>query len=96
MRGWIVPIVFLVLAVVLLCGKGGWLIAGYNTFSKDEKEKVDEKRLCRELGVLLLVLAVIKMIRLVTHFDFPAVQVSLVVVVLFFVYGGVKRKRKKK
>lgn len=46
--------------------------------------------------IVFLVLAVIKMIRLVTHFDFPAVQVSLAVVVLFFVYGGVKRKRKKK
>lgn len=96
MIGWIVPIVFLILSIILLCGKGGWLIAGYNTFTKEEKEKVDEKRLCREVGVLLLMLAIIKIIRLVIDSDFPSVQISLIVIVLFFVYGGIKKKQKKK
>ena len=45
-----------VIAVVLLCGHGADLIAGYNTASPAEKAKWDRKALCRGVGALLLVL----------------------------------------
>lgn len=38
-------VLFLVQAFLLLAGKGDMLIAGYNTASKEEREKVDIKRL---------------------------------------------------
>ncbi len=38
---------FVILGIIFLCGKGSFLIAGYNTASKVEKEKIDEKQLCR-------------------------------------------------
>ncbi|WP_099466520.1 DUF3784 domain-containing protein [Konateibacter massiliensis] len=56
---YIMAIIFTVLGIYLLTGRGGWLIAGYNTASKEEKEKYDEKKLCRSMGVLMLVIAVI-------------------------------------
>ena len=48
-----------IIAVILLMGKGSFLIAGYNT--SRNKEKYNEKRLCRVvgggLGVITLVMA---------------------------------------
>lgn len=40
---WVIGILFALLSGVLLSGRGGFLIAGYNTASKEEKEKYDEK-----------------------------------------------------
>ena len=45
---------FLLLGVIFSCGKGGSLIAGYNSSSSEEKAKYDEKALCRGAGVLVL------------------------------------------
>lgn len=47
---WGMMIVFAILAVILLAGKGGFLIAGYNTASKEKKACYDEKKLCRVVG----------------------------------------------
>ena len=49
----IVPL--LILAIFLLRGKGGFLIAGYNTMSKEDQAKYDERALCRFVGCLLIV-----------------------------------------
>lgn len=43
MLGWIIFAVFAVMGVLLWTGKGGWLIAGYNTASAEEKKKYDVK-----------------------------------------------------
>ena len=48
---------FLLLGLVFSRGKGAFLIAGYNTAPKREKEKYDEKALCRFMGKLMLALA---------------------------------------
>ena len=42
------------IALVLLSGHGGSMIAGYNTASEAEKRKYDEKALCRFVGKILL------------------------------------------
>lgn len=47
-------LVVIALAAVLLSGRGAFLIAGYNTASKKEKEKYNEKALCRFIGGILL------------------------------------------
>ena len=41
----IITLLFIALAVVILAGKGDWLIAGYNTASQQEKQQVNIKRL---------------------------------------------------
>ena len=50
-------ILFIVLAVVLLIGKGDNLIAGYNTASEDEKKKVDIQRLRQLMAVMMVITA---------------------------------------
>ena len=47
---WGMMIIFAILAVILLAGKGSFLIAGYNTASKEKKACYDEKKLCRVVG----------------------------------------------
>ncbi len=44
-------IIFAVLSIVLISGHGSWLISGYNTASKEEKAKYNEKKLCRTMGI---------------------------------------------
>lgn len=41
---------FLVLGVFLSMGKGSFLIAGFNTLPKEEKEKYDKVALCKFMG----------------------------------------------
>lgn len=72
--------VMLVLSLILLSGKGGFLIAGYNTASKQEKQKYDEKKLCRAVGAFLL-LTSLAMI----PFPLGAGTGYLVFVIVFFV-----------
>ena len=43
--------------VIFLNGKGAFLIAGYNTTSKAEKQKTDEKKLCSFMGKMMFILA---------------------------------------
>ena len=50
-------LVFLLLGLVFSRGKGAFLIAGYNTASRAEKERYDEKALCRFMGKLMFALA---------------------------------------
>jgi len=52
----IVMALLLIIAAFLLRGKGSFLIAGYNTINKEEKEKYDQERLCRFVGKLLVII----------------------------------------
>lgn len=49
--------VLVILGVIFLNGKGAFLIAGYNTASKAEKQKTDEKKLCSFMGKMMFILA---------------------------------------
>ena len=55
-HGFVITL-FIGLAIVFFCGKGAFLIAGYNTASKEEKSLFDEKQLYRFMGKLMFTLA---------------------------------------
>ena len=59
---WIINVgtilMLVILGLVFRAGKGAFLIAGYNTAPKEEKDKIDEKKLCKAVGNLFLILAV--------------------------------------
>ena len=46
----VLAILIIAASIVLLMGKGSWMIAGYNTSSKEEKEKTDSVALCKFMG----------------------------------------------
>lgn len=50
-------LIFVLLGLLFSRGKGAFLIAGYNTSSKAEQEKYDEKALCKGMGRLMFALA---------------------------------------
>lgn len=52
-----ISLLFVLLGLLFSRGKGAWLIAGYNTMSAGEKEKYDEKVLCRGMSRLMYALA---------------------------------------
>ena len=54
----IFSILFIVLAIILLMGKGDKLIAGYNTASEKERKTVDIKRLRIVVAILMVITAV--------------------------------------
>ena len=91
---WIVFVIFAVLSIVLLSGHGSWVISGYNTASKEEKEKYDEKKLCRTMGVGMSVISVLILIMglfenvLPAFFVYIALGIILVNVVVIIILGN--------
>lgn len=59
---FIAPIVLWILAIVIGTGKANFLIAGYNTASKKEKEMIDEKALAKFMGKFLFFLGLIQLV----------------------------------
>lgn len=87
-------IIFAVFSIVLISGHGSWLISGYNTASKEEKAKYNEKKLCRtmEIGmsviaILLLIMGVFENI-LPVFFVYIALGIILADVVIIIVLGN--------
>ncbi len=75
-------ILFIVLAIILLIGKGDKLIAGYNTASEEERKKVDIKRLRIVMAVLMVITAVFCAILPLTGNDMNS---QLAVSAIFFI-----------
>ena len=91
---WSIFIIFAVLSIVLLLGHGSWFISGYNTVSKEEKEKYNEKKLCRTMGVgmsvitlLILTMELLENI-LPAFFAYIALGIILIDVVVIIILGN--------
>lgn len=52
---YIVAGLMFVLSIILLSGRGSWLIAGYNTMSKEQQNKYDSKKLTRATGIMSII-----------------------------------------
>ena len=91
---WIIFVIFAVLSIVLLSGHGSWFISGYNTASKEEKEKYNEKKLCRTVGIgtsvitlLILIMGLLENI-LPAFFAYIALGIIIVDVVVIIILGN--------
>ena len=102
---WTVFVVFAVLSIILLSGHGSWFISGYNMASKEEKEKYDEKKLCRTTGIGMSIIAILMLIMglfenfLSAFFIYIAVGIIMLVTgvavrIMSIVCGGLLLKRK--
>lgn len=95
--GWIVVIIFFIMSVILLSGKGAFLIAGYNTKSKEEKEQYDEKKLCRAMGVTLFLITIATAFLNIVNTNSFAVLYAIFIIVLVIanaIYTNARCKRK--
>lgn len=89
----ITPIFLTILGIVIRTGKANFLIAGYNTASKEEKEKINEKELAKSMGNLLLILGCIQFIlpisKVLNLGDMNILGVYVNVLFIFVTIGGV-------
>lgn len=90
---WIVIGVLFVCAAILLSGRGSWMLAGYNTASREEKSRYDQKKLTRSVGIALLVIDLatvpLAFVRSTTYILFYTVFV-IVSVIALMVYVNTK------
>jgi len=97
---WAIFVIMAILSIILLMGKGGFLIAGYNTMSKEKKKRYNEKKLCRIMGCGLSLITIILGISAYYSFELPA-TISwllpwgiLVVAVIMIILGNTIGKEK--
>lgn len=97
---WVIVILFAVSSIYLLTGHGSWLIAGYNTTSKEEKGKYDGKKLCRVTGgglaVVTILLVVMELLedKLPADFAWIAAGVIFLDAIMIIVLGNTLCKKK--
>ncbi len=94
---WVLWIVFglvAIVSIIFLTGHGVNLIAGYNTASKEEKEKYDTKKLCRVMGIgmsvitILIGIMAISKTFLPSFFVFIFISIVLIDVVIMIVLAN--------
>ena len=93
----ILALVFAVMGILVLVGKGDNLIAGYNTASREEREQIDLKRLRGLVGGLLIVLAPLMILLLgnetmASAGSFGAIVFVLCIVVVILANTWAKKK----
>lgn len=81
---WGIIVFLAILSIILISGHGSGLIAGYNTASKKEKEKYDEKRLCRVTGIGMGIVTLLALFTGIFEDQLPAgfAYVLLVLIVI--------------
>lgn len=97
---YVVIVLFAVLTVLFLMGKGSSLIAGYNHLAKEEKEKYDQKKLCRTMagcfGFIDLLLIITCLLWKKLPFYFTYILVALifadVIVTIILMHAVCKKK----
>lgn len=98
--GWLTIALMTIMCIIFFSGKGGWLIAGYNTMSKKEKEKYDEKKMCRNSGISLLIFDILFTIFWITiqtsYGKKHIIPISLFAAIIMFTFGIVSCIRTEK
>ncbi len=87
--GWLIVVLFAVLSGVFLSGRGSWLIAGFNTASREKKERYDEKKLCRVTGGGLAVITVVIAFTLLFEDRLPASFANVLGIIIMMVVAGI-------
>lgn len=93
---WITAAVCVGLAILFFCGKGGFLIMGYNTAPPEEKKRYDKKKMFRAMGVLMLVLAAMT-VAFALYYEplkkfYTYGMVGAILVCMFYILGCCKEK----
>lgn len=92
----------LIIAILLINGKGADLIAGYNTMSKEEKATYNEKELCRATGwFLILICLSVLTIPLGDFFNavwmtYFGIALVLVMTLVFIIYINTSKRIRSK
>lgn len=91
---FMISMILIPMIIVLWMGKGAFLIAGYNTSSKEERECYDERKLCRCVAIVLLIAEIcmiLQALHLINTIIFLAIILPTTVIGL--IYGNTKCKK---
>lgn len=80
----VIILLFALLGIYMLTGRGRFLIAGYNLMPEAEKAKYNKKRLCQFVGVLLIFTACF--ITLMEYTDLG--EHILMIAFIFIIFGS--------
>ncbi|WP_414049431.1 DUF3784 domain-containing protein [Macrococcus animalis] len=89
----IIILLFALIGVYMLTGRGSFLIAGYNFMSEEDKSKYNEKHLCQFVGILMLITSIF--IAFMEYTSIPekfTVTGYLLVTITFIIFMNVSRK----
>ena len=94
-------LLFLVFGILLWNGKCAFLIAGYNTSSKEEKSRYNEKALCRFVAKLMFFCAICMLLFFLapyvgTWLMWLTQAVMLIVIIAAVIYANTGNRFKKK
>ena len=92
----IVAALMVIMAVLILIGKGDNLIAGYNTASKEERSKYNIKRLRLLLGVFMILMALLLLFLLRDNVTYTSyfMLVTIILVFILLVLANTWAKKK--
>lgn len=79
---WVMASVLALISVILLSGHGQDLIAGYNTAPKEEKDKIDEKKLARVVGFGTSIITLLLVILASFLHNFPSFFIPLFIILV--------------
>ena len=88
----VLGIKFLVLSIYFLTGRGWFLLAGYNTMPKDEKEKYDSKALCKFIGKITLIISLLSFVLGIESIVRWYIWVYIAAIVFLCVFAAVYSK----
>ena len=96
---WVLFSFLFFISIFFLSGHGSALIAGYNTASQKEKERINQKKLCRIVGAGLLPIAILILIMAIffdtlpSFFAYIFVAFTLMDAILIIVLANTRTKK---
>lgn len=90
----IIAIFFIICGLLIHKFKLYWLIAGYNTMSKEEKSKVDIKGLARNMGIMFYLIAAIFIICSFFRNQFPNIEILAMISMTAVLIVGIFKAQK--
>lgn len=84
----IIATILVIMGILILIGKGDWLISGYNTASPEERAEYNIRRLRLIMGVVSMLVAVIVVIDAIFHLRWLIFATVLPACILVLILGN--------
>jgi hypothetical protein len=94
-----IGVLLVIIGIVLLTGRGSFLIAGYNTMPKEKKANYDARALCKFLGKIITPIGILLFGFLIEGIQgwftwvFLAVAIALLIFALIYANKGNRFKK---
>lgn len=84
----IIATILVIMGILILIGKGDWLISGYNTASPEERAEYNIRRLRLIMGVVSMLVAVIVVVDAIFHIRWLIFATVLPACILVLILGN--------